>query len=843
MQNRNRISTVLAVLLAVASAAVAGVPSGFLPSGQTGIIVYSQTGALKGAGDLYFIELSDNSLTPRKLTNVKGFSPIISPDGRYVVFTSGSSNFGGTIHICRLEENATAHRLGSGYSPHWWYNPSNSDVYITYTNRTDDNSWGSGNTYKRKVNLSSMSWAAGAVEVKFGGQSSHSDGGFSHSFRYCAEAYRDAVLYDLQSSTRHNSPGDGQKCNPSIAPGTSKEGRMMHLNIDHASWRVFGADGFNKRYAPGGSVQTPEWSTHINYMTYVAADGAGAVVAVKFNDNGIQSKFAVKSGSNTCPHMWVGSRTTTPSLRLSPSSLDFTYVIGESAPANQNVSVSITDGAIQGLAASESASWLSVTTSGNTLVNSINTGGLSSTRDYSTTVTVSADGAQSASYTVSLRVTEPPVLTTITVSPATAFVPPGGTQQFSATANDQFGHPLNPQPPMSWTATGAGTIDGAGLFTAGASEGAATVTASSGSVSGSAEVTVAETPPLHLKLNAGGTAVSDWIAQQYESVGADYTFGGTHDVSSVTDPAPNDVYQTCRHRSPTFDIPAGIVPNGTYTVRLHFTDSRGSLGDRQMNISIEGTNVLSGYDIVASAGGQNIAVIEEFTVTVSDGNGMTIDFDKGNGDDAFVSGIEVIGGSAPKDTVTVLAPSGDESYSVGDAVHVRWQTDESIVSDVEVFLSVDDGENWALLTTRSIAVGDTNWGDFVWVVTETVTTPAGTVPTASNTCRFRVKEYSGEPFAVSALFTIAPNSTTVSGQLGAGRVRAPVFTTMPGHGIHVDMRSFRGTIAVHGIDGRLVARYRATGQAEAVTFPARPGTYVVSWVGPDQRQAHTLCMP
>ncbi len=54
--------------------------------------------------------------------------------------------------------------------------------------------------------------------------------------------------------------------------------------------------------------------------------------------------------------------------------------------------------------------------------------------------------------------TAPPVLTTITVSPASASVPTGGTQQFSATGKDQFGQPMSPQPTFSWSVSGGGSI-------------------------------------------------------------------------------------------------------------------------------------------------------------------------------------------------------------------------------------------------------------------------------------------------------------------------------------------------------------------------------------------------
>ena len=91
----------------------------------------------------------------------------------------------------------------------------------------------------------------------------------------------------------------------------------------------------------------------------------------------------------------------------------------------------------------------------------------------------------------------PPVLTTITVSPASASVQTGGTQQFTATAKDQYGQPLSPQPTFTWTVSGGGSISSSGLFTAGPTAGGPfTVTASSGGVSGTASVTVTAPPVL-----------------------------------------------------------------------------------------------------------------------------------------------------------------------------------------------------------------------------------------------------------------------------------------------------------------------------------------------------------
>ncbi|MFL5674059.1 MAG: hypothetical protein ACJ779_03565, partial [Chloroflexota bacterium] len=87
-----------------------------------------------------------------------------------------------------------------------------------------------------------------------------------------------------------------------------------------------------------------------------------------------------------------------------------------------------------------------------------------------------------------------PVLTSITVSPTSATVQTGGTKQYTATAKDQSGQAMSPQPTFTWSVGGDSTIDRSGALTAGTTTGTFTVTAASGSVSGTASVTVSNAP-------------------------------------------------------------------------------------------------------------------------------------------------------------------------------------------------------------------------------------------------------------------------------------------------------------------------------------------------------------
>ncbi|WP_375417156.1 discoidin domain-containing protein [uncultured Hymenobacter sp.] len=104
------------------------------------------------------------------------------------------------------------------------------------------------------------------------------------------------------------------------------------------------------------------------------------------------------------------------------------------------------------------------------------------------TITATAGGVSgSASLTVQAAAATP-VLTSLTVTPATASVVSGASQQFTAQGKDQFGNAFATTP--TWTVSGGGTISSGGLFAASTVGGPFTVTATSGSVKGTASVTV-----------------------------------------------------------------------------------------------------------------------------------------------------------------------------------------------------------------------------------------------------------------------------------------------------------------------------------------------------------------
>ena len=146
-------------------------------------------------------------------------------------------------------------------------------------------------------------------------------------------------------------------------------------------------------------------------------------------------------------------------------------------------------------------------TSSSTSVATINASGLATGVDAgSTTITATVDGK---SGTATLTVTEsPPVVARVTVSPSSVSIKEGGTQQFSATAYDSDNTMISGKT-FTWTSSSASvaTINASGLAT-GVDAGTTTITATVDGKSGTATLTVAESPPVVARVTVSPSSVS-----------------------------------------------------------------------------------------------------------------------------------------------------------------------------------------------------------------------------------------------------------------------------------------------------------------------------------------------
>ena len=118
-----------------------------------------------------------------------------------------------------------------------------------------------------------------------------------------------------------------------------------------------------------------------------------------------------------------------------------------------------------------------------------------------------------------------------------------------------------------------------------------------------------------LQISAGGPATGTWAADEDFTGGATSATTNAISTTGVTNPAPQSVYQHNRYGNFTYTIP-GFTAGATYTVRLHFAEEYWTTaGSRIFNVLIDGTQVLTNFDIFATAGGEYKAVVEQFTET------------------------------------------------------------------------------------------------------------------------------------------------------------------------------------------------------------------------------------
>ena len=143
------------------------------------------------------------------------------------------------------------------------------------------------------------------------------------------------------------------------------------------------------------------------------------------------------------------------------------------------------------------------------------------------------------------------------------------------------------------------------------------------------------------------TAVSPFVADEDFTGGATINHANTINTSKVTNPAPAAVYQTARVAATagagtTFSYTiGGFAAGSSQLVRLHFAETfHTTAGSRVFNVSINGTQVLTNFDIFATAGGENIANIQQFTENANASGQYVLVFTTDT-DKALISGIEI----------------------------------------------------------------------------------------------------------------------------------------------------------------------------------------------------------
>jgi len=158
--------------------------------------------------------------------------------------------------------------------------------------------------------------------------------------------------------------------------------------------------------------------------------------------------------------------------------------------------------------------------------------------------------------------------------------------------------------------------------------------------------------------------------------------------------APMAVYQNGRNGTITYTIP-GLTANAQYTVLLHFTESYfGTAGSREFNVAINGTAVLTNFDIYAHVG-KNAALVETFTATANSSGQIVIAFTNGAANQPVVMGIEVRSTAVSCDA-DPAAPTGlTATASSSSVIGLTWTADtppaNCTISGYNVYRSTTSG--------------------------------------------------------------------------------------------------------------------------------------------------------
>ena len=135
-------------------------------------------------------------------------------------------------------------------------------------------------------------------------------------------------------------------------------------------------------------------------------------------------------------------------------------------------------------------------------------------------------------------------------------------------------------------------------------------------------------------INVGGAASGTWAAD------TGFTGGSTYSVTTAIDTAqlagtipPQAVLQTERYGEFTYTL-GGFTAGSTQAVTLYFAEVYWTAaGQRTFNVAINGTTVLTAFDIYAAAGGTAKAVSRTFDATASASGQVVIQFTRAGGPD------------------------------------------------------------------------------------------------------------------------------------------------------------------------------------------------------------------
>ena len=172
-------------------------------------------------------------------------------------------------------------------------------------------------------------------------------------------------------------------------------------------------------------------------------------------------------------------------------------------------------------------------------------------------------------------------------------------------------------------------------------------------------------------INQGTISADGYVPAGAYSYDTGYSGGtntsstGSVDTSEISDPAPQSVYQLFRYgydNSLGYTL-SGLTPGASYTVNLDFATQYSEAGQQVFNVSLNGTQVLTNFDIYATAGGSYIATRQSLTAVADTNGDIAVGFENVSGY-AQVNGIQVLSGTTPVLAINCGDTSGGNGLTI-----------------------------------------------------------------------------------------------------------------------------------------------------------------------------------
>jgi 6-phosphogluconolactonase (cycloisomerase 2 family) len=286
----------------------------------------------------------------------------------------------------------------------------------------------------------------------------------------------------------------------------------------------------------------------------------------------------------------------------------------------------------------------------------------------SVTITATLGGA--AASTV-LTVT-PATLVSIGVTPANPGIANGLTSQFAATGVYTDNSTQDLTASVAWTSsdTTIASVSNAsvshGLATS-LSPGAVTITAASGSVSGSTSLTVTPAALVSITVIPANPSIANGTQQQFAATGA-YTDSSTHDVTAAVTWISSDVTVAAISNASGSNGLATSVGQGSATISATLGSIAGSTGLTVTPAALVSIAVIPANRSIANGTGQQFAATGTYTDNSSQPLTNSVNWSSADTTVASISnasGSKGLASSAGQGSATITATLGSVSGSTG----------------------------------------------------------------------------------------------------------------------------------------------------------------------------------